>query len=382
MRVLHLGKFYPPYPGGMESFARDLTQAQAAAGDEVLFLGHAPATQATSRLDSGNPRVWLARAPWTLSYAPLAPGLPLLFLDALRRFRPGIIHVHAPNPAALWPLLFRTRVPLAVQWHADVEFPPGREPWPPLMSAWRGLERRLLARAGTVAVSSPAYAPASPALASFLPKVRTIPLGLDPERLPQATAQDQARARALWPEQGLRVLAVGRLSHYKGFETLLAALARVPGAGLVLAGEGEERAVLERRAAESGLTGRVRLAGRVDDGLLAGLYAACDLFCLPSLSRAEAFGVVLLEAMHAGKPCLVTDIPGSGPAWVVRHGETGLVVPPGDVAALAQALADLAGDPALRERLGAAGRRRFGERFHIEAVARQWREAYEEVLAR
>jgi glycosyltransferase involved in cell wall biosynthesis len=366
----------------MESFARDLATAQAASGDEVLFLGHAPAHQPTSQRDTGNPRLWLARAPWTLSYAPLAPGLPLLFLEALRRFRPDVIHLHAPNPAAAWPLLFGAGLPLVAQWHADVVFPPGRAPWPPLLAAWRVLERRLLARAALVAVSSPAYAPASPALAPFRSKVRTIPLGLDPARLPVPSAETLARARALWPEGGMRVLAVGRLSHYKGFGVLLEALARTPEASLVLAGEGEERAALERLAGDPGLVGRVRLAGAVSDEFLAGLYAACDLFCLPSLDRTEAFGMVLLEAMLAGKPCLVTDIPGSGPVWVVGAGETGLVVPPGDAASLAQAQGTLARDPELRARLGAAGRERFEGHFHISAGARQWSAAYAEALGR
>lgn len=378
MRVLHLGKFYPPHPGGMESFVRDLATAQAASGDEVLFLGHAPAGEPTRQWDAGNPRLWLARAPWTLSYAPLAPGLPLLFLEALRRFRPEVVHLHAPNPAALWPLLLRTRLPLVVQWHADVEFQPGHAPWPPLLSAWRAFERSLLAQAEVIVASSAAYAQASSALRPYSRKVRVIPLGLDPARLGQPT--DEAVARALWPERGLRVLAVGRLAHYKGFDLLLKAVARVPEASLVLAGEGEERAALARLSAELGLGERTRVAGAVPSDLLGALYAACDLFCLPSLDRSEAFGMVLLEAMHAGKTCLVTDIAGSGPAWVVRHGQTGLVVPPGDAQALAQALAELALDRELRDRMGEAGRRRFEQNFHIASVARQWQDAYREVL--
>ncbi len=376
MRVLHLGKFYPPHPGGMESFVRDLATAQAASGDEVLFLGHAPAHQPTSRRDDDNPRLWLARAPWTLSYAPLAPALPLLFLEALRRFRPEVIHVHAPNPAAFWPLLFAAGRPLVIQWQADVEFPPGRTPWPPLMAVWRGLESRLLTMARRIVASSPPYLAASPALAPHAHKALAIPLGLDTERLGFPTPEALARVEALWPQSGVRILAVGRLAHYKGFGVLLRALAAVPDSSLVLVGEGEERAALESLRRELGLAGRVVLAGGIPNDVLAGLYATCDLFCLPSLDRSEAFGMVLLEAMNAGKSCVVTDIPGSGPAWVVRHGESGLVVPPGDAPALGRALSELAGDPGMRERFGRAGRQRFLEHFQIDAVAGKWRELY------
>lgn len=380
MRILHCGKFYPPHPGGMETFLHDLAQAQARAGHEVLVLAHGPSGRTGGAGKAGSPRIWLARASWTLSYAPLAPSLPWLLVRALRRFRPEVLHVHAPNPAAVWPLIFGRGLPMALQWHADVEFPPDRRPWPPLLAAWRGLERRLLDRAGAVGVSSPAYLAASRFLAGHAGKCRCIPLGLGPERLADPRPEALARAEALWPGPGVRVLAVGRLAHYKGFDVLLGAVGRCPGTVLVLAGEGEEAAALADLRAGLGLQGRVTLAGAVPDDLLAALYATCDLFCLPSLDRSEAFGMVLLEAMRFARPCVVSDIPGSGPAWVA--GEAGLAVPPGDAPALALALATLAADPGLRESMGQAAQRRLAGEFTIEAVARRWEEVYRDLVGR
>src|SRR5690606_12272502 len=100
---------------------------------------------------------------------------------------------------------------------------------------------------------------------------------------------------------------------------------------------------------------RVRLCTGLDDADLEATYQACDLVCLPSIDRAEAFGLVLLEAMRAARPVVASRVPGSGMSEVVVDGETGLQVPPDSPQALAQAILRLAGDPALRQRLGQAG---------------------------
>jgi glycosyltransferase involved in cell wall biosynthesis len=109
-------------------------------------------------------------------------------------------------------------------------------------------------------------------------------------------------------------------------------------------------------------------------------YAAADVFCLPSTERAESFGLVLLEAMRAGLPTVASDIPGSGVGYVVRHGETGLLVPPGDVAALAAALRRLADDAPLRRCLGDAGARRWHDEFTLQRAADQTLALYRELL--
>lgn len=411
MRILHCGKFYPPHRGGMETFLGHLAQAQAAMDDEVLVLAHGGPP--LGRLETIGPKLALRRAAvaFTLGgYAPVAPALPLHFLNALRRFRPQVIHVHAPNGAAIWPALLRpfSAAPIVLHWHADVQFPPNRTPHPLLLRCWRRLESLALRRADAVIATSQAYLETSPELAPHRDKCRIVPLGLaEPspsgshpaqssqqnahtidsgldatrESSARLTEADHPALRFLDSRRDLRLLAVGRLAHYKGFGLLLQALASTPGASLCLVGEGEERTALEAVARQPALRGRVHLAGALPNDVLDACYRRSHVLCLPSLSRSEAFGVVLLEAMCRGLACLATDVPGSGMAEVLDQGRAGLLVPPGSVEMLAQALARLVAEPDLARRLGQAGRERYAERYAMPRVAAKIRAVYEEILA-
>jgi rhamnosyl/mannosyltransferase len=129
-----------------------------------------------------------------------------------------------------------------------------------------------------------------------------------------------------------------------------------------------------------GLEGRVRFLGDVSAADLPRLYAAADVFVLPSILRAEAFGLVLLEAMAAGLPCVTTEL-GTGSTFIVQDEVTGLVVPPHDAAALAAALRRLAADPALRTRLGAAGRARLLAHFTASQMTAHVEQIYRECIA-
>jgi len=190
-------------------------------------------------------------------------------------------------------------------------------------------------------------------------------------------------------EQGsgaaLRILAVGRLSYFKGIDVLLRAIAQVPGASLQVVGDGECRGALEQLARELRVESRVRFSGRIDmdaggDVALQAAYAQADVFCLPSTDRAESFGLVLLEAMRARLPVIASAIPGSGVNYVVRHEETGLLVPPGDATALAAALRRLAGDAPLRAGFGASGQRRWRDEFTLDRSAEQTLELYRRIV--
>ena len=162
------------------------------------------------------------------------------------------------------------------------------------------------------------------------------------------------------------MLFVGRLVPYKGVDVLLEALSGL-NADAVIVGDGPLRPRLEALARELGVSNRVRFLGSVADAELAALYRACHVFVLPSVTRQEAFGVVQLEAMAAGRPVVSTDL-GTGVGWVNRHGETGYVVPPRDPVALRDALGRLLADPELQRSMGDAAMRRVRSAFTVERM--------------
>ncbi len=166
-----------------------------------------------------------------------------------------------------------------------------------------------------------------------------------------------------------RILAIGRLTYYKGHDILIQAAAQLPDSRTLIVGAGEHRQRLETLIHSLNLHDRVRLPGFQPEADLNALLARCDVLCLPSLERTEAFGLVLLEAMRFGKPVVVSDIPGSGPGWVVNQAGHGLRVPSGDPDALATALRELQYDPAKRTALGQAGATALREQFGIGPVA-------------
>ncbi len=184
----------------------------------------------------------------------------------------------------------------------------------------------------------------------------------------------------LWPEgSDARLVCVASLSPKKGHRYLLDAFAdvlrRFPRAGLLLVGEGAERARIECRARELGIASRVRLAGRREDAR--ALIAAADLLVLPSLE--EGMPNVILEAMAAGVPQVATAV--GGTSEIVEAGATGFLVPARDPLLMSERIGKLLGNPRLRETLGRKARELFERRHAVEPMARAHEELYSEVLA-
>jgi glycosyltransferase involved in cell wall biosynthesis len=204
--------------------------------------------------------------------------------------------------------------------------------------------------------------------------------GIDLGEYARRRSPAAAKARLGLPPGRLLIGAVGRLSPEKGFDLLIRAVDRLvqggQDVGLVIFGEGGERAALGALAGRLGRTDRVRLAGYCAD--LPGWYEAMDVFALSSLR--EGLPNVLLEAMALEVPLVATRI--AGVPRLVEHGANGLLVEPGSADALAGALDRLLGDPALRERLAAAGRRTVEGRYSFAARTRKIAALYDALLGR
>lgn len=375
MRILHIGKHYPPATGGMERFLGDLAEAQRAAGSEVAVLVH---EDGPAQAEAGP--AWVMRCPvwFRLIFTPVSPAFPFWLSRAIRRFDPDVLHIHMPNPSAFWALLLPSarELPWVVHWHADVEPSQFRRALRLAYPHYRIFERAMLERAQAVVATSPQYLDTSVALRPWLYKCHVIPLGVDPGRLAEVAAHEQ---EGLWRAGGLRLLAIGRLTYYKGFDTLIRAVAGAADMELVLIGEGEERAFLEKTLAGLGNPPWIRLLGKADDATCRKYLASCDLFCLPSRERTEAFGIVLMEAMRYGKPLLASNLAGSGMVWAARDGRNAVLAAPDDPAAWHEALKALAADPQRRQALGEAGRRRFEREFDVAHAAARLAALYSSV---
>jgi len=214
-------------------------------------------------------------------------------------------------------------------------------------------------------VSSPALAEHAAALTPYRERVRVIPFGID------AAGWHGVDTASPF------VLFAGRHVAYKGVDVLLRAL-RETKLHAVIAGDGPKRAEWEALAHSFGLDMQVRFAGDVSDAELHTLMQSCAVLALPSITRAEAFGYVQLEAMASGKPVVSTDVP-SGVSWVNQHGTTGLVVPAGDANALRAALERLMADASLRREYGDAGRRRVEQEFTLDRLRERLAALYREL---
>lgn len=383
-RILHIGKFFPPFAGGIEYFLADLMPAQVEQGDTVAALLHDHQPRWGRFFAPVQAERWshqtIYRAPsyGRLLYAPVSPQFPFWLNRVLHQFQPQLLHLHLPNTSAFFALWQSDakRIPWIVHWHADVVSAYNKK-LSTAYQAYRPFEQRLLAHAHSIIATSEPYLASSTALQPWLDKCQVVPLGIDSSRLPEPTAQAKQWAEQQWgshEERKIRILTVGRLTYYKGHEVLIRAIANVNGAQAIIVGQGERRRNLETLITELNQAHQLKLLGYCSDAELTALFSTCDCFCLPSLERTEAFGVVLLEAMRYAKPIIATSIPGSGVTWVIK--DTGVLVPPQNSEALTQALQQMVDNPQQRTDLGEAGKQRFEQVFDIKKVAEKISEVY------
>jgi glycosyltransferase involved in cell wall biosynthesis len=363
LRVLHVGKFYTPHRGGMETHLQTLCERLRESVDLAVVVA-SPDRRTTREIVEG---VSVTRVGTLLRLrgTSLSPAL----VRAIRDADADIVHVHHPNPAAVLAFLAaRTRGRLVVSYHSDIvrQRILGRLFAPVLHHA--------LGRSAAITCASPHHVTTSHVLSPHRARCVVIPYGIPTAPLDRC---DAAAAQAIRDRHGPRlVLGVGRLVGYKGFRHLIDAMADVRGR-LVIVGDGPLRPALEAQILARGLADRVTLLGAVDD--VAPFYHAADVFALPSVTPNEAFGIVQLEAMACGRPVVNTALRSAVP-FVSLDGVTGVTVPPADARALARALNALLDDPERRGRLGDAARQRVHDEFSVEVMTSRTLELYDRVM--
>jgi len=358
--ILHLYKDYFPVLGGIENHIRVLAEAQAAVGHQVTVLACAPHLHTVAETVNGV-RVIKAGRLATIASMPLSLRQPAV----LTRLQPDVIHVHSPYPlgeVSAW--LLQRHTPLVITHHSDVVRQRG---W---LYLYGPLLRQVLRAADRIIATSPRYIESSPWLRPVREKCTVVPLGVDHHRFTLPPRPFTGPPTLLF---------VGRLRYYKGLDTLLRALVGLEDVRLTVVGDGQMRGPWEEMAAKLGLADRARFVGEVPGADLPAFYHRAHIFVLPANARAEAFGTVLLEAMASGLPCITTEV-GSGTSWVVQDGVTGLIVPPQDPEALAEAIRSLLEDSHLRATLGRAARDRVEAEFTQERMVARVQAVYRRVL--
>ena len=363
-RVLHVGKYYPPYMGGIETHLQTLCGAIRNDVDVDVVV----ANNRHETVDEIVDGIHVSRLATTLSVsaAPVYPGL----IGHLRRSTADIVHLHLPNPFAVIAYLASGHTgTLVITYHGDIV---GRRL---LMPAFEPLFHRAFRRASAIIVSTERYLETSAILQRHRDRCRVIPYGIDVDRFMRA---DESGVAAIRQRYGRRiVLAVGRLTYYKGFDWLIRAMATVKGT-LLIVGDGRLRKRLQSIARSCGVDDRVVLLTGVRDREIVSYYHAADLFALPSTGRSESFGIVQIEAMASGRPVVNTSLD-SGVPFISLDRVTGLTVPPRDAGALAAAVTTLLDDPGLRAVYGEAGKRRAREEFSVGMMAQRTLDLYREV---
>jgi glycosyltransferase involved in cell wall biosynthesis len=389
LTICHLGKFYPPATGGIETHVQTLARAQAALGARVHVVcvnheapnGHDVTWRTAARTlhleeRDGDVRVTRLGRLASVSRLDVCPSL-LEALVEVRRAGVDIVHVHAPNPTMFLALaLVPPNAPVVVTHHSDVV------KQRVLGIAYGTVERLIHRRAALVLSDSEPYIAGSPALRRLGGKVRSLPLGLDLTPFQDPSPAALAYAAHLREENGEPLwLCVGRLVYYKGLRNAVDALADTPGRLLVV-GRGPLSEDLKAHARARGVDGRITWADYLDADELVGAYHAATALWFPSNARSEGFGLAQVEAMASGCPVINAAVPDSGVSWVSMHDESGLTFPVDDAAALAAAARRVAADPALRARLSDGARLRARREFDHMVMARRSLALYDDILGR
>jgi glycosyltransferase involved in cell wall biosynthesis len=366
MKVLHVGKFYPPHMGGIETHVQVLCRELSKNVDvEVLVASE---TKDDEQFWDGQVKVTRVGTRFKLSGAPVCPTLS----RRIRRAKADIVHLHLPNPPAILSYLASGhRGPVVVTYHSDIV----RQQF--MARAFDPILRLFLKRCTAIIATSTRYVETSPVLSDFVARCHIIPYGIPIEQFSVYDSSEIARIRK---QYGPRlIISVGRLIYYKGFEHLVAAMKDVDG-HLLIVGEGHLREHLEEKARAHQVLHKVTFLGEIHNQDIVPFYHAADIFALASVARSEAFGIVQLEAMACGKPVVNTSLD-SGVPTVSLDGITGLTVPPHDPLALAGAMNTLLDDTKLSGAYGRAARARVEQEFNQEVMLERMVKLYSEVLS-
>jgi len=376
LKVVQTNKAYYPKVGGIETTITNLSEGLVKDFEvsvQVLTCNDQRSSKKVMKNLNGVDIIYLP----TFGFVASLP-ISVAYMNSLSRLNGDILHVHEPFPWADLSYIFSSKIRenfsrLVVSWHSDIV----RQKW--ALSFYRPYIHKFLKMADRILVSNTNLIEYSEYLPEYKSKCKVIPLGAKLDWVNYSSNRSDRVKKIKSEYASPLVLFVGRLVYYKGIQYLIDAINQVPDVSLVIIGSGPLKKELIYQIHNLNLDKRVHLLPEVDEETLHSFYEACDIFVLPSVEKSETYGIVQIEAMASGKPVICTELK-TGTTFINQHGTTGLVVPPRDSRALAEAINSLAYNNSLRCDLGEKARQRALGELTAEKMVERTYKVYNDLL--
>ena len=376
MKVVQTNKAYYPKVGGIETTITNLSEGLVKdynVSVKVLTCNDQRTVNYVTKRLNGVDIIYLP----TFGFVASLP-ISVAYMKSLSQLNGDILHVHEPFPWADLSYLFSSRIRknfshLVVSWHSDIV----RQKW--ALSIYRPYIHEFLKMADRILVSNTNLIEYSEYLPEYKSKCKVIPLGAKLDWVNYSSNRSDRVKKIKSEYASPLVLFVGRLVYYKGIQYLIDAINQVPDISLVIIGSGPLKKELLNQIHSLNLEKRIHLLPELDEETLHSFYEACDMFVLPSVEKSETYGIVQIEAMACGKAVICTELK-TGTTFINQHGTTGLVVPPRDSKALAEAISNLATNVSLRFELGKNAKQRALNELTAEKMVERTYKVYKDIL--
>lgn len=373
MKIAQVSPFFYPHVGGVESHVLTLSERLVKNDHEVTVYtsNHGNLKEKEKYCGINIVRAKMFKE-WF--YTPITPKLE----GILSQDNHDVVHAHTPPPLSAYyaaKACRKSKTPFIITYHCDLELPGliGKILTPIYRST---LERYTVRSAKKIIAHTKSYSATSRTI--WKHDINVIPSAVDLKRFKAGV--DISQIKKKYGLEGKNVvLFVGRLVYHKGLDHLIEAMRYVSKDTLCLiVGEGTYREKLRKKAIDNGVKDRIIFVGRVSYRDLPKYFEICDIFALPSISRLEAFGLVVVEAMASGKPVVISNIPGV--MELVTDGVEGLLTEPMNPKDLAEKVNTLLSNEEMRRVMGRNARKRVEEQFNWENVIEQIEKVYSDVV--
>lgn len=372
MRVLQLGKFYPPHVGGIESVMLDIVEGLNESNITCDILCSNKKFKYVEEINNKN-KIYRTKTYGILFSTSITPQMIKKLKEILNQY--DIVHIHLPDPMANLALLLANpkKQKIIVHWHSNIV------KQKILLQFYKPLQTWLLKKADIIICTSEKYAKESPFLQKYRNKCEIVPLCVNVSKF---VINDKKIAQLQNEYKNKKIIfSLGRMVSYKGFEYLAKAAKYLDESyQIIIGGDGPLKKGLEDYIKNNNLNEQVKLVGRISDNDLASYYQLADIFCLPSISEAEAFGIVQIEAMQFKVPVVTSKIRGSGIDWVNKNNYSGINVDKKNPKSIAEAIKKICLSKEIYDGFSERAHLRYLERFTKDKMNNSIQTIYKKVL--